>query len=34
LNFKEVDGLQGLAKVYPAVVTGQMSPSEGVIVKM
>jgi hypothetical protein len=26
--------LQGLVKVYPAVVTGQMSPSEGVIVKM
>jgi hypothetical protein len=34
LNFKEIDGLKGLAKVLPAVVTGQMSPSEGVIVTM
>lgn len=34
LNFKEVDGLKGLGKVLPAVVTGQVSADEGLIVKM
>lgn len=34
LTFKEIDGLEELAKIHPAVCEGKIPPSEGLIVKL